>query len=160
MLFKYIKKITVITLSIYIISSIFIISRAENYEWTVINNSDAIETNSQIEGTSNEKVAKDELNLDCESAILIEQNSGQVLYEKNAHEQLRPASVTKLMSILLIFEALESRTNNHRRQSTLQPKRSLNGRFTNLVRYKRNPNSKRNVKSNLHSLSQRLRCTI
>lgn len=43
-----------------------------------------------------------------ESAILIEQNSGQVLYEKNAHEQLRPASVTKLMSLLLIFEALES----------------------------------------------------
>lgn len=108
MLFKYIKKITVVTLSLYMISSIFIISQAENYEWTVINSSDAIETNSTAEGENADKTAKDELNLDCESAILIEQNSGQVLYEKNAHEQLRPASVTKLMSILLIFEALES----------------------------------------------------
>ncbi len=112
MLFKYIKKfskkVIVLILSIYLISTVFIISRAENYEWTVINNSDAIETNSQVEGENEDKTAKDELNLECESAILIEQNSGQVLYEKNMHEQLRPASVTKLMSILLIFEALES----------------------------------------------------
>ena len=112
MLFKYIKriskKVVCLTISIYLISTLFSIARAENYEWTVINNSDAIETNSQAEGTSNEAIAKDELNLDCESAILIEQNSGQVLYEKNAHEQLRPASVTKLMTILLTFEALEA----------------------------------------------------
>lgn len=112
MLFKYIKKfskkVIVLILSIYLISTVFIISRAENYEWTVINNSDTIETNSQVEGENEDKTAKDELNLECESAILIEQNSGQVLYEKNMHEQLRPASVTKLMSILLIFEALES----------------------------------------------------
>lgn len=112
MLFKYIKKfskkVIVLILSIYLISTVFIISRAENYEWTVINNSDAIETNSQVEGENEDKTAKDELDLECESAILIEQNSGQVLYEKNMHEQLRPASVTKLMSILLIFEALES----------------------------------------------------
>ena len=112
MLFEYIKKslkkVIVLTLSIYLISTLFIISRAENYEWTVINNSDTIETNSPAECESKEAIAKDELNLDCESAILIEQNSGQVLYEKNAHEQLRPASVTKLMTILLTFEALEA----------------------------------------------------
>lgn len=112
MLFKYIKKfskkVIVLIFSIYLISTVFIISRAENYEWTVINNSDAIETNSQVEGENEDKTAKDELDLECESAILIEQNSGQVLYEKNAHEQLRPASVTKLMTILLTFEALEA----------------------------------------------------
>ena len=112
MLFEYIKKfskkVIVLTLSVYLISTLFIISREENYEWTVINNSDTIETNSPAECESNEVIAKDELNLDCESAILIEQNSGQVLYEKNAHEQLRPASVTKLMTILLTFEALEA----------------------------------------------------
>ena len=119
MLLKYMKRISkkviCLTISIYLLSSLLIAVRAENYEWTVINNSDSIETNSQAEGENAYKIAKDELNLDCESAILIEQNSGQVLYEKNAHEQLRPASVTKLMSILLIFEALESRTNNNRR---------------------------------------------
>lgn len=48
------------------------------------------------------------LELKCESAILIEQSSGKVLYEKNSHEQLRPASVTKIMSILLIMESLDS----------------------------------------------------
>ena len=112
MLFKYIKRVSkktiCLTLSLYILFSLFIIVRAENYEWTVINNSDAVETNSLVEGENADKIAKDELNLDCESAILIEQNSGQVLYEKNAHEQLRPASVTKLMTILLTFEALEA----------------------------------------------------
>ena len=72
---KFSKKVIVLTISIYLISTLFIISRAENYEWTVINNSDAIETNSQAQGESNEQVAKDELNLECESAILIEQNS-------------------------------------------------------------------------------------
>ncbi len=48
------------------------------------------------------------LNLESESCILIEQTSGKILYEKNAHEQLRPASVTKVMTILLIMEALDS----------------------------------------------------
>lgn len=44
------------------------------------------------------------------SGILIEQHSGQILYEHNSHEQLRPASVTKVMSILLIMEAIDSGT--------------------------------------------------
>lgn len=49
-----------------------------------------------------------DLNLESGSAILIEQNSGQVLYEHNSHEQLRPASVTKVMTLLLIMEALDN----------------------------------------------------
>ena len=48
------------------------------------------------------------LELESASAILIEQNSGKILYEHNVHEQLRPASVTKVMTILLIMEALDS----------------------------------------------------
>lgn len=47
------------------------------------------------------------LNIESESAILIEQTTGQILYEKNSHDKLRPASVTKIMSILLIMEALD-----------------------------------------------------
>lgn len=46
------------------------------------------------------------LNLDCGSCILIEQSTGQILYSYNSHEKLRPASVTKLMSIYLIMEAI------------------------------------------------------
>ena len=42
------------------------------------------------------------------SAILMEEATGAVLYEKNAHERLAPASVTKIMTLLLVMEALES----------------------------------------------------
>ena len=42
------------------------------------------------------------------SAILMEQTTGTILYEYNSHEQLRPASVTKVMTILLIMEALDN----------------------------------------------------
>lgn len=111
---KIIKKTIALTLSIYFISSIFIIVEAENYEWSVINNMQTIETNGSVEenrdktDSTTDKTNKDELNLECQSAILIEQNSGQILYEKNCHEQLRPASVTKLMTLLIIFEGLES----------------------------------------------------
>ena len=38
----------------------------------------------------------------------MDQKTGQILYEYNSHEQLRPASVTKVMTILLIMEALDN----------------------------------------------------
>lgn len=46
--------------------------------------------------------------IESPSAILIEANTGQVLFEKNADEKLRPASVTKVMTLLLAFEAIDS----------------------------------------------------
>lgn len=49
-----------------------------------------------------------EENLDARSAILIEANTGTVLYEKNADEALPPASVTKVMTLLLVMEAVDS----------------------------------------------------
>lgn len=65
---------------------------------------------SKIAEETNESETKlnDTLNLQSSGAILIEQKSGKVLYNHNAHEKLRPASVTKVMSILLIMEALDS----------------------------------------------------
>ena len=48
------------------------------------------------------------INISSKSAILMDVGSGQVLYEKNAHEKLPPASVTKVMTMLLICEALDS----------------------------------------------------
>lgn len=48
------------------------------------------------------------LNITSGSAILMDQKTGQVLYEYNSHEKLRPASVTKVMTILLIMEALDN----------------------------------------------------
>ena len=42
------------------------------------------------------------------SAILMERSTGEVLYEKNAYDHLSPASVTKVMTMLLVVEAIES----------------------------------------------------
>ncbi len=44
----------------------------------------------------------------AKSAILIEASTGKILYEKNADEKLVPASMTKMMSMLLILEAIEN----------------------------------------------------
>lgn len=42
------------------------------------------------------------------SAILIEPTTGEIIFEKNSHEKLHPASMTKMMSMLLIIEAIEN----------------------------------------------------
>ena len=47
------------------------------------------------------------LNLNCKSAILMEANTGVVLYEQNPDEALPPASVTKVMTLLLVMEAID-----------------------------------------------------
>lgn len=49
-----------------------------------------------------------EMELDAKSAILMDQMTGKVLYELNADDRLPPASVTKVMSLLLIAEAIDS----------------------------------------------------
>ena len=68
-----------------------------------------LETSAETKTVSNEN----SLNLTCGSAILIEQFSGKVLYDHNSHEKLRPASVTKIMTILLIMEAIDSGKLNY-----------------------------------------------
>ena len=90
------------------------------------------------------------LNLTCGSAILMEQMLedllakkpeyykasellGTILYDHNMHEQLRPASVTKVMTILLIMEALDNRNYNTRRQCPLFRKCKQNGWFANMA---------------------------
>lgn len=49
-----------------------------------------------------------DLGLNAASVILMEYETGRVLYEQNADEQLPPASITKIMTLLLIMEALEA----------------------------------------------------
>ena len=46
--------------------------------------------------------------LSCASAVLMEASTGEILYEKNAEAALPPASVTKVMTLLLVMEAIES----------------------------------------------------
>lgn len=86
------------------------LAEESSYIWLTssspVSSDDIIETNA----TNEEGNSENTLNLESESAILIEQTTGQVLWEHNSHEQLRPASVTKVMSILLIMEALDKGT--------------------------------------------------
>lgn len=48
------------------------------------------------------------LNLPCRSAILMEATTGAVLYSQNAEEAMPPASVTKIMTLLLLMEAIDA----------------------------------------------------
>ena len=50
----------------------------------------------------------EELDLSCKSAILMEKETGRILYERDPHEKLAPASVTKIMTMLLVMEELDS----------------------------------------------------
>ncbi len=45
--------------------------------------------------------------LNCKSAVLMEASTGQILYEQNPDEALPPASVTKIMTLLLVMEAID-----------------------------------------------------
>lgn len=54
--------------------------------------------------------AEDFLNLASDAAILMDAQTGQVLYEKNAHIQMYPASITKVMTGLLALDTLEPQT--------------------------------------------------
>lgn len=56
---------------------------------------------------ASEKEAGPNLAEDAKSAILIEQDTGTVLFDKEPHAKLPPASMTKIMTLLLIMEALE-----------------------------------------------------
>ena len=49
---------------------------------------------------------QNDMNFDCRSAILIEAKSGAVLFEQNADEALPPASLTKVMTLLRVMEAI------------------------------------------------------
>ena len=48
-----------------------------------------------------------ELDLEAPSALLMEKTTGQILYAKNEHQKLEPASVTKVMTLLLTMEAID-----------------------------------------------------
>jgi D-alanyl-D-alanine carboxypeptidase (penicillin-binding protein 5/6) len=48
------------------------------------------------------------INVDAKSALLIEPTTGNVIYEKNSHEKFAPASVTKIMTMLLAMENIDS----------------------------------------------------
>lgn len=49
-----------------------------------------------------------QLSIESPSAVLIEGSTGTIIYDKNKDERVKPASITKIMTLLLIFEALDA----------------------------------------------------
>lgn len=68
----------------------------------------AEDTIENIEMDVLETAAKADETLPARSAILMEQDTGRVLFEKNPDEPMPPASITKVMTLLLTMEAIES----------------------------------------------------
>ena len=60
------------------------------------------------EAATNADAGKGTLSLPCASAILMDAKTGTVIYEQNADEALPPASVTKIMTLLLVMEAVDA----------------------------------------------------
>ena len=54
-----------------------------------------------------ETLSDDAIEISAPSAMLMEKVTGEVIYEKNSHERIPPASVTKVMTLLLIIEAID-----------------------------------------------------
>ena len=107
------KSLIVISLCIILLLSncfIYVQLAVENTQYVWCNQSKPVESKETSAGLTSDSatVTDNPFNLDCESACLIEQSSGLILYDHNMHEKLRPASVTKIMSLLLIMEALDS----------------------------------------------------
>lgn len=61
-----------------------------------------------IDNTVTDAAIGTQLDIKAKSAILMEVNTGKILYEMNADEKLPPASITKIMSLLLVMEAIDS----------------------------------------------------
>jgi D-alanyl-D-alanine carboxypeptidase (penicillin-binding protein 5/6) len=86
----------IIRLSIAVICTICTI--ALTYQSTYGNQPNMVEVNTDNVG---------DLNLQSKSAILVEMSTGKVLYEHNSDEIVSPASITKIMTLILIFDAIE-----------------------------------------------------
>lgn len=73
-----------------------------------IKKEDGQDQESLLDGDQPVTSAEAGVSVDAPSAILMEASTGQVIFEKEADTPLRPASITKIMTLILIFDALES----------------------------------------------------
>lgn len=94
-------KVIVLFMILCLMFPIVSFGASEEFVWSSDEVTSSVNANASSDGSPL-------LNLECGGAVLIEQNSGKVLYDHHMHEKLKPASVTKVMTILLIMEALDS----------------------------------------------------
>lgn len=96
---KFIKYISIILCTILIFNTVSFCNITSEYNipvWNENNNSCSLEVDNNM------------ISLESKAGILMEAHTGKVIFEYNSNEKLRPASVTKIMTILLIMEALDN----------------------------------------------------
>ncbi|WP_083089640.1 D-alanyl-D-alanine carboxypeptidase family protein [Clostridium septicum] len=105
----FIKRISIIALSLFCLTSLPTKANEKNYndvEEKQENMDDGVEETYKEWDT---EVFNDEgINVEAKSALLIEPTTGKIIYEKNIDEKFAPASVTKIMTMLLTMEAVDS----------------------------------------------------
>ncbi len=80
---------------------------AEEKSVTVSSECDISDINEPLDATPTNAVIGQKLDIKAKSAILMEVNTGEILYEDNSDEKLAPASITKIMPLLLVMEAIK-----------------------------------------------------
>ena len=99
------KKITYLLIFILFCFCFYPVLASDSlYVWSDLSAPQAITTSSLVNSKEGNF-----LGLTCGGAILMDQSTGTILYEHNSHEKLAPASVTKVMTLLLIMEALDNK---------------------------------------------------
>ena len=104
---KYIKKLAVFTLGLVLVIPLFYFPLEANadYDEAEYMGEDLL---TDIPEVSTVAAVGTTLDIKAKSVVLMEPYTGNVLYENNADERLAPASITKIMSLLLVMEAIEN----------------------------------------------------
>lgn len=105
--FQHYRKILSCLLAIILIFGGLSVNAADIQDEGVSVETDAIQEEDAAETTASGNSAEDIIQIASPSAILMEATTGRVIYQKAADEERSPASITKIMTLLLIFDALE-----------------------------------------------------
>ncbi len=92
---------------VIVLSLVFSINVSATESVTVSSECDISDINVPIDTATENAVIGQKLDIKAKSSILMEVKTGEILYEDNADEKLPPASITKIMPLLLIMEALD-----------------------------------------------------
>lgn len=104
---KYIKKLAVFTLGLVLVIPLFYFPLEVNadYDEAEYMGEDLLTDIPEVPAVA---AVGTTLDIKAKSVVLMEPYTGNVLYENNADERLAPASITKIMSLLLVMEAIEN----------------------------------------------------
>ncbi|MBR5227969.1 MAG: serine hydrolase [Clostridia bacterium] len=100
--------------------------------FAIVDNETKSEQYKTIE-SSIQTVATPTFNFQSKAQVLMEQSTGKILYANNENEELLPASVTKVMTLILIMEAIDSGKIKLEDTVTCSLNASKMGRLTNMV---------------------------